>query len=241
MYYIGTSGYSYPYWKGRFYPDQLPASKWLQYYATQFNTLELNHTFYRFPTVASLIKSANLTPPDFLFSVKAPKVITHIKRLTGVADTIQEFMEVIQAALGNKLSSVLYQMPPSYTFSEERLTNVAEQLSLDNRNVIEFRHVSWWRQEVFDLLCKHRINFCSVSYPGLPAGNMITGNFLYRRMHGVPDLFQSSYSEKELVQLYQELPAGKDAFIFFNNTTFESGYTNAYFLKQLAIQHNAKK
>ncbi|WP_300598865.1 DUF72 domain-containing protein [Niabella sp.] len=234
MLYIGTSGYSYPYWKGRFYPDKWPASRWLEYYATQFSTLELNHTFYRFPTVASLKKSASRTPANFSFSVKAHKVITHTKRLTGVKDTIQEFMNILHDGLENKLGCILYQMPPSYTFSEERLAHVIEHLSFSNRNVIEFRHLSWWQPAVFDLLAKHRINFCSVSYPGLPAENIITGDFLYRRMHGVPELFKSAYSEQQLMQLYQELPVAKEVFIYFNNTTFESGYTNAYFLQELA-------
>ncbi|MBO9594434.1 MAG: DUF72 domain-containing protein [Niabella sp.] len=234
MLYIGTSGYSYSYWKGRFYPDKLPASGWLEYYATQFNTLELNNTFYRFPAVEPLKKSASRTPADFRFSVKAHKILTHTRRLAGVKDKIQEFTDIVQEGLEQKLSCILYQMPPSYAFSEARLADVIEYLSPDKRNVIEFRHVSWWQSEVFDLLTKHRINFCSVSYPGLPDDNIITGDFLYRRMHGVPELFKSPYSEKELTRLLQELQIKKNAFIYFNNTMFESGYTNAYFLKQQA-------
>ncbi len=142
-------------------------------------------------------------------------------------------MDIVQEGLDNKLACVLYQMPPSYTFSEERLINVVEQLSFDKRNVIEFRHVSWWKQEVYNLLKRYNINFCSVSYPGLPADYIITGNFLYRRMHGVPELFKSSYSDKELADLHHELPAEKNAFIYFNNTMFESGYNNAHSLQQL--------
>lgn len=142
-------------------------------------------------------------------------------------------MDIVQEGLDNKLACVLYQMPPSYTFSEERLINVVEQLSFDKRNVIEFRHVSWWKQEVYNLLKRYNINFCSVSYPGLPANCIITGNFLYRRMHGVPELFKSSYSDKELADLHHELQAEKNAFIYFNNTMFESGYNNAHSLQQL--------
>ncbi|GAB3420631.1 DUF72 domain-containing protein [Niabella aquatica] len=234
MIHIGTSGYSYTYWKNRFYPEKLPASQWLSYYATRFSTLELNNSFYRFPAVASLKRSASLTPEDFTFSVKAHKIITHTKRLVDVKDKIQEFMDIVQEGLGNKLACILYQMPPSYTFSEERLINIVKHLSFDKRNVIEFRHVSWWNQEVYTLLKKHHINFCSVSYPGLPGDNIITGSFLYRRMHGVPELFKSSYSAKELADLYQGLPVKKNAFIYFNNTMFESGYSNAQSLQQMA-------
>ncbi|WP_447640755.1 MULTISPECIES: DUF72 domain-containing protein [Chitinophagaceae] len=240
MIYIGTSGYSYPYWKNRFYPDKLPSASWLTYYATQFNTLELNNTFYRFPSIDSLKRSADRTPDHFVFSVKVPKLITHTKRLIGVKDTIKEFTDIAQNGLGDKLACILYQMPPSYSFSMERMMDVIDQLSFDKRNVIEFRHISWWQTDVYESLSKHGINFCSVSYPHLPSDCIVTGSFLYRRMHGIPDLFQSPYSEKELIKLYEQLPTEKDAFIFFNNTTFESGYKNAYFLQQYASKHISK-
>src|SRR6185295_6324728 len=183
--YIGTSGFSYPYWKNRFYPEGLPGSKWLQYYATQFNTLELNSSFYRFPKIAHLKKAADQTPDDFVFTVKAHKIITHTRRMKEAGDKIIEFMDIIQEGLGNKLACILYQMPPSYNFSEERLNDIVQHLSFDKRNVIEFRHASWWQQKVYQRLDENHIHFCSVSYPGLPDDNISTGQVFYKRMHGV--------------------------------------------------------
>lgn len=233
MIYVGTSGYSYHYWKNRFYPEKLPASKWLQYYATCFNTVELNSSFYRFPKVEYLKKAADQTPDDFVFTVKANKVITHTRRMKDVGDTIKDFIDIIQAGLGSKLACILYQMPPSYSFSEERLEDIIRYLSFDQRNVIEFRHPSWWKQTVYQRLDEHHIHFCSVSYPGLPDDNIMTGNMLYRRMHGVPELFKSSYATEELVALSEQIPSAVKTFVYFNNTMFEAGYSNALSLQQM--------
>ncbi len=236
MLYIGTSGYSYPYWKNRFYPEKLAASKWLQYYATQFNTLELNNSFYRFPKTEHLKKAAGQTPDDFVFSVKAHKVITHTRRMKDVRETILEFTDIVQEGLGDKLACILYQMPPSYSYSEERMDDIVHNLSSGRQNVIEFRHVSWWRREVYQHLEEHHIHFCSVSYPGLPEDHIMTGHILYRRMHGVPELFKSSYSEGELAVLSGQIPAEGNSFVYFNNTMFEAGYSNARSLQRLTAK-----
>jgi uncharacterized protein YecE (DUF72 family) len=108
MMHIGTSGFSYPYWKNRFYPEKLPASRWLQYYATQFNTLELNASFYRFPVVKNLKKSAAATPGDFKFTVKAHKIITHTRRMKNAREKVIEFMDIVNEGLGDKLACVLF-------------------------------------------------------------------------------------------------------------------------------------
>ncbi len=235
MIHIGTSGYSYSYWKNRFYPEGLPASKWLGYYCTQFNTLELNNTFYRFPTVKTLKKAADITPCTFRFSVKAHKIITHTMRMKNVRDKITEFMDVALDGLGNKLACILYQLPPSYSYSEERLDDILE--SLANRHpgtVIEFRHSSWWQNKIYKLLHENQLSFCSVSYPGLPEDNITDSGIFYKRMHGVPELFKSPYTEQQLQTLAKDIPEKKQAFIYFNNTTFEAGYTNAGTLKRLS-------
>ena len=234
MIFIGTSGYNYAYWKTRFYPEKLPASKFLSYYSSQFNTVELNSSFYRFPTIENLRKAADQTPDDFRFSIKVHKIITHSRRLKDVADKIREFMDIVREGLDNKLSCVLFQLPPSYGFSEERLDDVIRYLSNDPRNVVEFRHVSWWNIRAYQALEENRINFCSVSFPGLPDDIIATGNLIYLRMHGVPNLFSSSYSDEILAALWAQIPPGKDAFIYFNNTMFEAGYNNARSLQDLA-------
>ncbi len=232
--YIGTSGFSYSYWKNRFYPERLPASGWLRYYSTRFNTLELNNTFYRFPVAANLRKMADQTPEDFRFSVKANKVITHTLRMRNVQEKLNDFNDIVREGLGEKLSCILYQLPPSYAYTAERMDDILSNTRRDTPQVIEFRHISWWDEKVYRALREHALSFCSVSYPGLPEEEIITGPVYYKRMHGVPELFRSSYSEKVLQTLADHIPGDIRSFIYFNNTMFEAGYSNAARLKELA-------
>ncbi len=231
--YIGTSGYSYSYWKNRFYPEKLATSKWLQYYATQFNTLELNNSFYRFPTVKNLQKAASQTPDDFRFTVKAHKIITHTMRLRNAKEKIKEFTDIVHEGLKEKLSCMLFQLPPSYSYSEERMEDIIANIPHNMYSAIEFRHVSWWTKEVFEMLKKSKISFCSVSYPNLPDNNIATSDVFYKRMHGVPQLFKSAYNRDELQNLASSIPKNKQTFIYFNNTTYEAGYENALLLKKI--------
>lgn len=225
---IGTSGYSYAYWKNRFYPEGLPASKWLEYYSSRFDTVELNSSFYRIPTIKNLQKAADTTPADFLFSVKANKRITHIKRMRDVKNIVTEFSDIVLQGLGTKLACILYQLPPSYSYAPERLDDILSNITHSGKKVIEFRHVSWWNETVFGALKENNLSFCSVSFPGLPEDNLLTGDTFYKRMHGVPELFKSPYDETALEALAAEIPAtASDSFVYFNNTWYEAAYTNA--------------
>ena len=231
--YIGTSGFSYAYWKNRFYPEKLPASQWLAYYSTRFSTLELNNTFYRFPSVKNLKRMADMTPEDFRFSVKMNRHVTHTLRMKQVQEEVQAFTDTVREGLGSKLSCILYQLPPSYTYSGDRMDDILANVRHERGHVIEFRHPSWWQERVYVLLRECSLTFCSVSYPGLPGDNVLTGSLFYRRMHGIPELFRSAYTEAALETLAQGIPADADAFIYFNNTMFDAGYTNAGRLQDL--------
>lgn len=233
MIYIGTSGYSYGYWRGRFYPEGLPASEWLPYYAMHFNTVELNGSFYSFPNVSALQRAVAVTPEDFLFSVKAHKIITHTRRMRDVKTKIREFMDIIHAGLGKKLANVLYQLPPSYSYTPERLEDILEALPPHPGTVVEFRHISWWQELVWTALRARQISFCNVSFPNLPDTGICTSSVFYKRMHGVPQLFESVYSREEVDLLYGQLSAAANVFVYFNNTSFEGGYTNAGYLSHL--------
>ncbi len=230
---IGTSGFSYSYWKNRFYPVGLPASKWLAYYSSVFNTVELNASFYRFPIAKNLKKSADTVPDSFRFSVKAHKIITHTRRMKDVREKINEFTDIVHEGLGNKLACILYQLPPSYAYTEERMNDVLTSIGPGSASVIEFRHSSWWNKNVYKLFKAQKLTFCSVSYPGLPEQNILTSEIFYKRMHGVPDLFKSPYSEAQLDALAADIPLRSKPFIYFNNTMYEAGYTNAGYLRQL--------
>ena len=230
--YIGTSGYSYPYWKGRFYPEGLPASQQLNYYSKQFNTVELNYTFYRFPSVKALKMAAATVPDGFLFSLKMHRSITHLLRMQQVKAKIHEFMDIVHEGLGDRLGCVLFQFPASYQFNEQRLNDILDNVPHHNNNVIEFRHISWWQENVYQALRAAYLTFCSVSFPGLPDDNIITGNVFYKRMHGVPQLFISAYSDDSILNLAGAIPEDKTSFIYFNNTMYEAGYSNALLLDQ---------
>lgn len=237
-YYIGTSGFSYPSWKGNFYPQDLTPAQWLAYYSTQFNSLELNNTFYKFPTAKALIKMAESTPDDFMFSVKANQKITHIMLVKNAKETINDFTAITEDGLGEKLGNILFQFPPSFRYSDENLDNILNNLTHQSRNVIEFRHASWWTQEVLDTLRRHHLTFCSVSFPKLSEDLLFSTEKLYLRMHGVPELFKSPYSEEQLMHITRSLPdAPEKVFVYFNNTTYDAGYSNARTLEKFIKNH----
>ena len=149
---IGCSGFHYKEWKGIFYPEGLPQRSWIGYYGQHFNTIELNTTFYRFPRVEFLEKWYSLSPQGFSFSVKAPRLITHFKQFKDCARLLDDFYTAVSMGLKEKLGTVLFQMPPKYEFTDERLTRIKESLRPGFRNVIEFRHISWWNKFVFTSL-----------------------------------------------------------------------------------------
>ncbi len=231
--YIGTSGYSYPAWKKVFYPDKMPSSQWLSYFSEQFNTLELNSSFYNFPRVATLKKMHDATNPYFLFSIKMNRLVTHYQRLKNSKEKVDEFIQTAEEGFGEKLGCILFQLPPSFKFTEENLENLLECVPHEKRCVIEFRNISWWENEVFEALKKHKLTFCNVSFPGLPEEIHMTTDLFYLRMHGVPELFKSRYSEEELKAKAEAIPEAEHQLIYFNNTMFEAGYTNARELRTL--------
>src|SRR5450432_3370829 len=160
--YIGCSGFHYKEWKSVFYPDGLAQSKWFQFYCEHFNTLELNVTFYKFPTEKSLEKWFTGSPDDFKFSVKAPKAITHFRKFNECERMLGDFYGSIRQGLKQKLGCVLFQLPPQLIYSETLLEKIILNLSPSFKNVIEFRHESWWNAIVFKKLKKHNIIFSGI-------------------------------------------------------------------------------
>lgn len=232
-YRIGCSGYYYPEWKGKFYPAGVPSKKWLEYYSSVFNTVELNGTFYRTPSLANLKKYADVTPGDFRFSVKMNKLVTHLQKLKD-KKTVAEFQELILTGLKGKLIHFLFQMPPSFHFSEENLERIINTIPHNPLNVIEFRHVSWWNESVEKTLRDASLTFCNVDFPGLKTYSIQTSPLSYLRLHGNPELFISSYSKEKLQRTINELPSdARSCCIYFNNTMFEAAYSNALQLTEM--------
>ncbi len=225
---IGCSGYYYPTWKNKFYPNGIQPKNWLEYYSTVFNTVELNGTFYRTPKLTDLQKYARVTPPGFSFSVKMSRYITHVHKLKDSNELIREFQGLIKLGLDDKLSHFLFQLPPSFHYNEENMERIIDNIPHHSQNVIEFRHISWWNDEVEKKLKKAKLTFCNVDFPGLKSHFINTNDFFYLRLHGNPVLFKSSYSEAELKGFYKDFPkTAKKHSIYFNNTFYEAAYSNA--------------
>ena len=233
--YIGCSGFHYKEWKNVFYPEGLPQSKWFTFYCEQFNTLELNSSFYKFPTEKSLLKWYNSSPENFRFSVKIPRAITHYKKFTDCERMLKDFYTSIQNGLQNKLGCVLFQLPPQLIYSEELLQKIIDNLNPSFKNVIEFRHKSWWNKIVFEKLKMHGIIFCGISYPKLPSDVVKTNTALYYRLHGIPVLYKSLYAEKDLLNLVTATKKSnaEEVWIYFNNTWGTSAIENGKFLQKV--------
>lgn len=236
---IGCSGFSYKEWKEEFYPEGLPQSKWFEYYAKHFNTLELNVTFYRFPTLKSLQTWYSKAPEGFSFSAKVPRSITHYKKFEDTEKMLNDFYQLLKEGLKEKLSCVLFQLPPQLTYSKEKLEKIVKQIDASFKNVIEFRHESWWRKDVKNILTKHNISFCGVSFPKISFDDAVINTpVCYYRFHGVPKLFYSEYDVSFIEKIHNEIKQDKkvkEAFIYFNNTASLAALHNAkYFQKLIA-------
>ncbi|MDR7370393.1 DUF72 domain-containing protein [Flavobacterium aquidurense] len=223
---IGCSSFNNRFWNGIFYPDNLSASKWFEFYCQHFSTYEFNGSFYRFPTVKVFENWYNKSPEDFIFSVKAPKEITHIRKFLNCEDLISAFYEICKLGFKDKLGAILFQFPPSYKYSPENLDLIIQSLNPDFKNVIEFRHESWWIPEVWNALSANNITFCSVSHPQLPQTILTNSPFVYIRFHGIPKLFYSGYSTEQLLDIKAAINS-KSGFVYFNNTASEAGILNA--------------
>ena len=229
---VGTSGYFYRSWRGRFYPKDLPLSEFFAYYQEHFDTVEINASFYRFPTRDSVRRWYREAREGFLYAVKAHREITHIKRFRD-PERVKEFYGVV-SELGEKLGPILFQLPPSFRYSEENLGRILSSLDPSFKNAVEFRHPSWWREEVYQAFREHRVAFVSVSAPRLPEEFVDTA-FAYLRFHGRSAWYRYDYSDEELAE-WAERARGHDLFAYFNNT--DAGYAakNALRFKELVCK-----
>ena len=234
--FIGCSGFAYKEWKEVFYPQGLPQSKWFDYYTQHFNTLELNVTFYRFPTLKSLQAWYDKAPDGFVFSAKVPRWITHYRRFEETERMLGDFYGLLKDGLKEKMGVVLFQLPGQFAYSTEKLHKIIAQLDYSFTNVIEFRNEGWWRKDVMQLLKKNNIGFCGVSFPKLPDDAVINSTMPYYRFHGVPKLFYSQYSKAFVKKIYEQLATKKSAktiYVYFNNTATQAAINNARYLQTL--------
>ncbi len=189
---IGTSGWSYPHWRGCFYPRSLPQAEWLSFYAERFSTVELNTTFYRLPNAESVAAWREATPPDFLFAAKVSRYVSHMKRLKDPAETLSRFLERVEG-LGSKLGPLLVQLPPHWTCNEERLRAFLQAAGKGHRFAVELRNESWWSESVETILRANGSALCLFHLAGVWSPKVETADFVYFRLHGPGDAYSGRY------------------------------------------------
>lgn len=239
---IGTCGWAYKHWeKGVFYPAGLPAKDELVYYAKHYNTAEVDYSFYRLPLPQTYENWRKKTPDDFLFSVKASRFITHIKRLRDVDEAWPRFIDNA-LILEEKLAPVLFQFPQNFLYDFERLKSFLELAKDTNRNranpvrfVYEFRHESWFRSDVYKLLSDFDAALCIADGPKYPREEVLTTDFSYIRYHG--KLLTPNYSKRDLQRearfIEKLMKQESQLFVYFNNDTGGHAIRNADYLKEL--------
>ncbi len=235
---IGTSGWNYPHWRGVFYPSGLSQRKWLSYYASYFDTVEVNATFYGTPKETTLRRWYEETPPDFLFALKASRFITHIKRLKDIEEPLKRFYFVI-SPLKDKIGPLLFQFPPTLKYQREVIANFLALLDQHFRTAIEVRHQSFHTEDFLELLITHNVALClsdtAGRYPSL--FEVLTADFVYIRLHGSRVLYRSCYTEEELQTWAQKIKKwAKPTYVYFDNDALGWAVPNALRLKELLGQ-----
>jgi uncharacterized protein YecE (DUF72 family) len=210
--YIGTSGFSYAPWKGSFYPEKLPAAKMLAYYAERLDAVEINNTFYRMPAPDMLAKWATETPPGFRFALKSPRRITHEKKLVGVSDSLTRLREAA-GTLGDRLGPVLFQLPPFMKKDVPRLQEFVAQLPPGLRAALEFRHASWFSDDVYDVLRTRDAALCLAESEDLatPVEETSSWGYLRLRRQDYDDAALAVWAERVQARGWQS------AFVFFKH------------------------
>jgi uncharacterized protein YecE (DUF72 family) len=237
---IGCSGWNYAHWRnGVFYPPRLPPKKWLAYYAEHFDTVEINMTFYRLPKVEAVRRWVEESPPGFLFAVKVSRYITHVKRLKDVRAGLDVFLERIEPLRDSpKLGPLLWQLPPTFRRDDDRLAEALTALP-PGRHCFEFRHPSWFVDEVYDLLRDHGAALVIGDRPEVHAFQSLelTADWTFVRFHGGTRGLRGNYSEGELREWAQRLAgwseAGIDVHAYFNNDWEGFAIRNALRMQQL--------
>ena len=217
---IGTSGWQYKHWKGNFYPDRLPTTKWLAHYGEQFDTVELNSTFYRLPKSETFARWADEVPAGFLFSVKASRYLTHVRRLREPQDPVRRLLDSTES-LGKKLGPVLLQLPPNMKADAEALSAVLAAFPASVRVAVEFRHESWYSTEVRRVLEKQGSACVLSDTEGRKSPLWRTADWTYARFHAGRAQPPTNYGRQALKTWASDLAAhwsgADEVFAYFNN------------------------
>jgi uncharacterized protein YecE (DUF72 family) len=216
---IGCSGWQYRHWRGSFYPADLPQSRWFEYYASRFDTVEINNTFYRLPDASTFSMWKRHAPAAFIYAVKASRFLTHMKKLKNPKEPLERLFSRARI-LGRSLGPVLYQLPPRWGNDTARLRSFVLSLPARRRHAIEFRDPSWYTDEVFALLARHHVACCLHDMAGSAMSRRADGPFVYARFHG-PVRYGGRYDDGALDEwarwFADQLRGGRAVFAYFNN------------------------
>ncbi len=239
---IGTSGYNYRDWKGKFYPPTLPARDWLSFYAQTFDTVEINASFYGHVEREDYRRWYAQTGPNFRFAIKGHRYITQMKKLRDVESAVYQFLDAVMG-LEEKLSVVLWQFPHNFTLTnahageyKQRLRNFLALLPRGVRQAFEFRDLSWFTDEIRDLLDQHHASLVISDSPKFPLREMPGSDFAYVRFHGPAALYASRYSDEQLQQWADQIRKygrERNVYAYFNNDLSGYAIQNARDLRQL--------
>jgi len=236
---VGCSGWNYKAWRGPFYARELAAARWLAYYASHFDTVEINNTFYRLPERSTFASWHAQTPSGFLFAVKASRFLTHMKRLREPEEPLARLFSRA-SALGRRLGPVLYQLPGNFLIDVARLDAFLTALPRLSggrriRHVMEFRHPSWYVAEVYHVLRTHGVALCLHDKHGSEVDGPMDGPFVYVRFHGTSGKYAGKYSAGALRRwahrLAEQAHDGRQVFAYFNNDPDAAAVENAAMLR----------
>jgi uncharacterized protein YecE (DUF72 family) len=245
---IGCSGWQYKHWRGVFYPADLPEARWLEYYAERFSTVEINNTFYRLPDASTFARWARRSPTGFVFSVKASRFLTHLKKLKD-PEVPLDLLLTRARRLGRALGPVLYQLPPRWPFNRDRLRAFVRALPRDIQHVVEFRDPSWYNDEAFGMLSRKHVALCLHDMAGSASIDLsrdapprVIGGFVYCRFHG-PARYSGRYPDHMIARCAAWLAdlsaAGLPIYAYFNNDAGGHAPRDAVRLRKAIARHTS--
>lgn len=217
---LGTSGWTYDHWKEVFYPDSVPKRQWFEYYCSQFQTVELNSSFYRIPTLKVVEGWNNRSPEDFRFAIKMSRLVTHERKLKNCEHELEWFLSVFEP-LKKKIAVFLIQLPPTLKFDPDRIVHFSKLLPNDVPIVFEFRNTTWYCDETVSVLKNLGYSFCIHDMAGLATEKIVTSPVAYIRFHGFNSQYGGDYPDSNLLQWVKWIKAqaakGVSVYGYFNN------------------------
>lgn len=236
---IGCSGWIYKHWRGLFYPEKLSVKRWFDHYASEFDTVEINNSFYRLPKAQTFDSWREQAPAGFCYAVKANRFLTQAKKLKDCEEPLGRMMDPFRH-LGPTLGPILYQLPPRFRLNLERLESFLRLVPKDVTNVFEFREPSWYTDEVFALLDRYGASFCAHDMPGSQSPRLAVGPIAYVRFHGGLGKYWGRYSDASLLNwtdwIGEQTRAGRPVWAYFNNDPEAHAIHDAQTLRAMVRQ-----